>query len=181
MDRVTPYQVRVADHPLRNDIAVSTSTRLCGTSPIFFRRHTQDTFESLTKRRVRAVADRFCYVEQFSTILLEQSGCLVHSPVLKYSSGVSPSSSLNRKAKAERDIPAAPASVSTVQGFSTLSCIALSASPIFGSRDGAQQSAFTSFGARCYVGTDTLDEQNIRQAVDHYLRAWCRFRHFRCE
>src|SRR5258708_37524911 len=47
--------------------------------------------------------------------------------------------------------------------------------------DGAQQSALTSFGARRYVCTDTLDEQNVRQAVDHYLRAWCRFRHFRRE
>ena len=50
---------------------------------------------------------------------------------VKYSSGVSPNSSLNLNAKADRDIPDAAASVSTVHGLSTLSCIALRAAPIF--------------------------------------------------
>src|ERR1700675_1179607 len=47
--------------------------------------------------------------------------------------------------------------------------------------DRAKPPAFTIFGARCYVGTDTLYEQNIRKPVDHYFRARCRFCHFRCE
>ncbi len=44
-------------------------------------RHTQDTFESLAKRRVRIVANRLCDLEHFPIIFLQRSGRLVHSPV----------------------------------------------------------------------------------------------------
>src|ERR1035441_5548658 len=90
---------------------------------------------------------------------------------VKYSSGVSPSISLNLTAKAERDMPAAAASVSTVHGFSTFSCIALSAAPTCGSQDGAKQPTFALFRVQRYVGADTLNEQNIGQPIDHYFRA----------
>src|SRR5467141_5428142 len=74
-------QSGLPDHPLRNDIAASTSTPLCGTSLIFFSRHTQDTFESLAKRRVRVVADRLCYLEELPITFPQQAGRLVHSPL----------------------------------------------------------------------------------------------------
>src|ERR1700730_6256023 len=65
----------------QNYIAASTSTRLRGASSILPRRYTQDTFESLAKRRVRVVANRLRYLEQFSIIFLQRSNRLVHSPV----------------------------------------------------------------------------------------------------
>jgi 2-polyprenyl-6-methoxyphenol hydroxylase-like FAD-dependent oxidoreductase len=54
--------------------------------------------------------------------------------LVKYSSGVSPTKSLKRTAKAERDIPHAAASDSTVQRCSTFSCMDLRAEPICGSK-----------------------------------------------
>src|SRR5437660_5308820 len=86
-------------------------------------------FESLAKRRVRVVAYRPCYLEELPIIFPQQAGRRVHLPFVKYPSGVSPSGSLNLNAKAERDIPAEAAMFSTVHGFATRSCIALSAAP----------------------------------------------------
>jgi FtsP/CotA-like multicopper oxidase with cupredoxin domain len=60
----------------QNYIAASTSTRLRGASSIFPRRYTQDTFESLAKRRVRVVANRLRYLEQ----PLQNPGPLIRVP-----------------------------------------------------------------------------------------------------
>src|SRR5712671_2227010 len=71
---------RVADNSLTKLHCRLNSTRLRGVSSIFPRRYTQDTFESLAKRRVRVVAHRLRYLEQFAIIFLQRSNCLVHSP-----------------------------------------------------------------------------------------------------
>jgi hypothetical protein len=60
------------------------------------------------------------------------AGCILQ--LVRYSSGVSPTSSLKRNAKAKRDIPHAAVSVSTVRGASTFSCMDLRATAIGGSR-----------------------------------------------
>jgi len=95
--------------------SMPSATRLRGTSSIFFGGHTQDASESLAKRRVRVVVNRLYDLEQLPIIFCSNPVALYIRRFVKYSSGISPSSSLNLNPKAERDIAAVAASVSTVQ------------------------------------------------------------------
>src|SRR5580658_5854167 len=80
-----------------------------------------NSLERLTERSVGLVTDRSSDVYELLSRCCSNciAFCIRHS--VTYSSGVCPSSSLKRAANAERDMPAASARDSTVQGEFTLS------------------------------------------------------------
>ena len=91
------------------------------TFEVFTRVGPDNSLERLTERSVGLVTDRPSNVYELFVTLLSNciAFCIRHS--VTYSSGVCPSSSLKRAANAERDMPAASARDSTVQGVFTLS------------------------------------------------------------
>ena len=91
------------------------------TFEVLARIRSDNSLERLTERSIGLITDCPSHVYELFVTLLRNciAFCIRHS--VTYSSGVCPSSSLKRAANAERDMPAASARDSTVQGVFTLS------------------------------------------------------------